>query len=94
MKQEEKIKQLEEEVKDLQERFNVLQEAEARSVLTPEQTAEYLQIDAEEVVGLCRAKKIPCANLLGNYRIPKWLLDEKIAYYATVYGPRDIREDD
>ncbi|MBI2942102.1 MAG: helix-turn-helix domain-containing protein [Chloroflexi bacterium] len=44
-------------------------------ILTPEQAADYLQVDRETVYRYIRAGKLPASKLGRSYRIPKRSLD-------------------
>jgi excisionase family DNA binding protein len=46
-----------------------------REIFTPEQAADYLQVDKETIYSYIRQGKLIASKLGRNYRIPRWSID-------------------
>jgi excisionase family DNA binding protein len=54
-----------------------------REIMTPEQVADYLQLNADTIYRLIRGHKLPAAKIGRTYRIPKDEVDAFLVAHST-----------
>src|SRR5919202_1300903 len=54
-----------------------------REVMTPEQVAEYLQLNTDTIYRLIRSQKLPAAKIGRSYRIPKADVETFLMAHST-----------
>jgi excisionase family DNA binding protein len=64
-----------------------------REVMTPEQVAEYLQLDTETIYRLIRRRQLAATKIGGRYRIPREDLDAFLLAHSTRSEVREARFD-
>jgi hypothetical protein len=47
-----------------------------------------------KVMELCERKEIPCAQICGEYRLPKWLLDKWVVNLEILYRSEQGKEEE